>query len=74
MPSVTFNSLLFGGRDSVWGRCGARVEEEDRLLAGLGPEFACLGRKGETVKWESGREPIRFRVVLFLLALAYLIS
>lgn len=44
------------------------------LLAGLGLQFAYLGRKGETVKWELDREPIWFRVVLFLLALACLIS
>lgn len=74
MPSITFNTLLFGGRDSVWRGFGARVEEEDRLLAGLGLQFAFLGRKGETVKWELDRELLRFRVVLSLLALAYLIS
>lgn len=73
MPSVTFNTLLFRGRDSVWGGFGARVEEED-APGWTWTAFTYLGRKGETVKWELDREPIWFRVILFLLALACLIS
>lgn len=73
MPSVTFNTLLFRGRDSVWGDSEQGLRRRT-LLAGLGLQFAYLGRKGETVKWELDREPIWFRVVLFLLALACLIS
>lgn len=56
------------------GSFGARVGEEDGLLARLGLEFTHLGRGVETVKWESDGEPTRFRVVLFLLALAYFTS
>lgn len=78
MPSVTFKTLLFGGSDSPGQEEGtgdiSLLLGGGGLLARLGLEFTHLGRGVETVKWESDGEPTRFRVVLFLLTLAYFTS